>query len=1103
MSTISTLLFTLLVSLSTLLLTAPQIALAESKAIPTAAVAQENKEDSANDLVTVDGKPIDPDYASDLRRRGTDLSLLNPREDYDVWKNAKLPAEDLSIQYPAEGTSLKWVARTPLSAELWFRNQVEDEATKTTYRMVASIEIHAALARAALLRKLGYLVQTPRYYKAISLRFPNETERKDFLVQLAAKTGLYEAKRWVKKVDEEKNEVFLQGVMLEPSTIETPTSFYMAVANPTHLKGRRLYRSLLVPFCLMAIPENASAYSWEGLKIVNESLIFTHKYATAFLETNLDDVRWITERIARLSRADWKEILVAGHYPSDLVELYVEKVISQRNDYVAATGVASRLPRDIRKLEVRRLVNNATVKDSKVTQEHYADSPLRYTHGMPDSFLKFDAIKSYFKIELGSSALGQLTRAINKELEVSSPQDLWTKHLSKLQRKAQEFGHNNPGKPYIVPVTPWGGITGGFGVSATRSLVTGSYFGFESSDFKVNLVDQASERARIGIFIGIDGLPKVLPSFSSNVSLIRSYVHSRPVPSIEVAEKTPWKDIDVKGFMRGLGEMLKVSTADSAAARKKEMGESLTKFFENLKEDEAFTISDIISLDEDVTLSIPLTTLLGLEPVSYNSSLVFGAHARQAVIQRTTFVRENGLIKIYVQGINSKAAGLSFDLNFWTNIVKLSAEKKWGRARTRAYHLEEKPTDDDQLMKNVLAVKGILMANRTELLEEFPYRYLDHKTELRVDNGKFLFWQWTTLEESHRVKLQPEAKQITKADGSKETINPKLFERTLFSHRILERSGRNYYAFVGDILDGASQKVKVLKPGLLTTNAGSNPKDSFWGSARWMNTRTDADVTRGAEGKLVTTVQNFWAGWHLPKTDLLQLIDVINMQTANLGIGVDLIKADTFMDLDELELYEIRSTLIAYQAAVDKLSPTLMVKDARPCQTLGCDSFSSRDKEVVEKLLIPLYGEEKFKEYCDTERNNGPGEERTRSIGQRYNGVNYECLMPWMKNVLELRRQSRDKPEEKIVWTNRLIHLLSANLQLDALVQALGRGNLFFQVKISGFRSGDENGDTADYTSSSVGNYNAASGTGIFDEFIKNHKITGSEMNASYLSEGN
>lgn len=549
-------LFAIVGTISILVVLSPHQAFAEAKAIPTTAIELKNNESPASDLL-LNGQPLDADRAADLRKQGKDLSLMNPVAN-DIWSDAKLSAVDQGDRhYPADNSSplIEFKSIMPLNPEGWYRTQVEatgEDGQVRFYRMLMSLQTHQALMRAALLRKLGYPIQSPRWYRQVRVKFANADERKKFISEIPVQAGLVDNKRWVLNDGEKDGIVVLQDVMLEPSTITVPTSFYMGNMLATHLKGRRTMRALLVPFTIVDVPESVNMYAWEAAQLINESIIFTHKYADAFQETTLDDVKWAVERMARLSKEDWREIVRAGKYPADIEAIIFEKTIARRNNLIAYSKVQNRLSPELRKFSYNKNVNIGSVQQGKVTQEIYEGYALRFTHGDPESPLKTDDIVRFLKIESQSAGIKQLASMVNEKLELF-PMDKLLQNRSEELRK-QFFDHirTNPTKPFVQPVSTWGGPIGGISFNASRSIVTGSYFGDQSSDFKVSLVDQVSAGARVGYFLGVDGYPNVFPGLGANLSVIRSYVHVRPIPSMEAADKKSWSDLYVPKFMKNL-----------------------------------------------------------------------------------------------------------------------------------------------------------------------------------------------------------------------------------------------------------------------------------------------------------------------------------------------------------------------------------------------------------------------------------------------------------------------------------------------------------------------------------------------------------------------
>ena len=176
-------------------------------------------------------------------------------------------------------------------------------------------------------------------------------------------------------------------------------------------------------------------------------------------------------------------------------------------------------------------------------------------------------------------------------------------------------------------------------------------------------------------------------------------------------------------------------------------------------------------------------------------------------------------------------------------------------------------------------------------------------------------------------------------------------------------------------------------------------------------------------------------------------------------------------------------------------------KDGGMRRMFGWDDYSGNDKEIVEKILIPLYGQARFDDFCLAQKLSG-GENSGTAKGNSYRGVDYECIMPWMWEVLALRRKFPEDREERVKWATRMMSYLDKNAELSRLINYLGKENIFYQLKISGFRTRDENGDTADYKSSTIGTFNTKDKAGVFRDFATDFQIMSSEMNASYLSEG-
>jgi hypothetical protein len=172
------------------------------------------------------------------------------------------------------------------------------------------------------------------------------------------------------------------------------------------------------------------------------------------------------------------------------------------------------------------------------------------------------------------------------------------------------------------------------------------------------------------------------------------------------------------------------------------------------------------------------------------------------------------------------------------------------------------------------------------------------------------------------------------------------------------------------------------------------------------------------------------------------------------------------------------------------------------------DIFAPRSVVDVVRTMIAIEGREDLDRWCSK-----PSRRikdlllRIDTHTETENGKRYTflCLKPWMKQALRLRRKLLKKPlsspEAQIRWTNRVLSMLEREMELAKLLRWIDRDDFFFQIRVSGFRTQDENGD-AEYLSDSIGTFNERSGAGAFREFAAKYGIMANELYARYLSDG-
>jgi hypothetical protein len=1013
----------------------------------------------AVDLI-YENSPIDRDQAVDLISQGVDISVLEPAPS-DAWQTSALTANEATSDFPADGAALTFQERMP-SANGMLRSRVSAESGDN-FQLIASLDAHAAMARSALLRKLGYPVSTPKRYAALTIKFQSIADREAYLDSLSDST-LTARKRWVKSAPDDRAEVTLQDVVLERSRIDVPM-YHWGIVAQSNLKGRRVVRALIVPLALLDINESVNLFSWEAGKIVNNAIVMNHAYSDSFAETTYQDGRWIARKLAALTRQDWESIIKAGGYPDDVAALLVEKAVARRDHIVDMFDLKAP------KIAFNRKITTGAVKKGKLTQADYDGYALRFSYGDPDSPLRASEIWRYLLLEGLSTGVADLAKLANSTiLSFSDQGDVLKAHQQQLLKEAVEHHEKYPGTPYSVPLRTWGGPLAGYTLSASRNVVTGTYNG---SDSKVQLVDSLSVGGAVGWFAGLEGIKKFAPTGSANLIVQKNFLHVRPVADMKNALKTDWKELFVPGFMESLVKILQADpTEDQAVAAQR-----FKDFLDKLKDGEMIVVTDALVPSVRAGVSIPIPIIMNPALAFLNPSAGASIGSAATFLNRVTLLRTGEGVQVYVQDSSQGSFEVELSLNWFVNVARFAHTNKTGAAKTKAFLLNDDPGVQNKQRLLGLALKALLKNSNSELLEDSFQEY-KLKHDLSAVTNKFTvpFYTWVGLEEAHRVKVQP-------------PDHPEA-ERTLFSHRMVSTRGFEAFTFFSDA-------VSLLTKGYGKINAPSgstNPANAFMGHAIWTSVESEAETTESSPTEPMTTIEQHYGGWILSKEHLDKILDILEGEAMSLNLDRHLVRRDEFGDVKNLEMYEILGTLLAYPSGIKHVSETI---------------YELKSVKDVVRKLIEVEGERDLEAWCKKPmRHFMDAVFRVDSWVEHEGGerIVYDCLKPWMKDLLKARRQvlRREKPlepEEKVKLTTKLMRSLNRHMQVPKLLAWLGKENFFFQIKVSGFRTNDENGDS-EYISDSVGTVDPGLGAGVFKEFGYRYDISSNELYARYLSEG-
>jgi len=1071
---------------------------AESVSIPLNVVKK-----PASDLVSANGTVLDVGQAASMAQAGQDLSILNPQEN-KMWQNQKYPLTDAT--QPREKAVLYQSPEAQLPFTFMARVQ-SGSNPELFYRLSLSRMTHTTLMRSALLKKLGYYVPTPQYSKNLRMYFKSEDEKKDFL-KLAQETMIsdFESRGWITEDDTKNHSLVFSDAVLEPATADYFDIQWGYAPDPNdpgqvsvvqRFSRYRAYRALIIPFSLVDIPESVNRFSPKFASVLSSHIVITHPAAESFSACAYEDARWLLRRLNQLSEQDFMEIVKAGAFPQELESLIYAKLVYRANNAMELFNLSK--PWKLPSLTINS--PSGLVKDGKVTKELVPGYPQRFAHGDRESPFKDGDFERYLGIRGRTAAIATAIAHLNEKLDLLSVSDLANNRRMDIQNKIIQHIANSPEKPLYQTVEAWGGPVGGFNLAATRHVTTGTYYG---SSAAIQLVDNVSVAARLGFFMALDGIPKVTPFGGANIMIQRDYTHVRPLLSITEGSKVSWKDLVIPKHMRNLSDVLaKEKTSDGKY--------SVDAMLNDLRDGEVFTITDSVTLAGYAQISSSLDVLMGISPLGFMNSVSVGVDGSRAILRQTSFMRTAQGIQVFVREQNNKVFGLTFDLNYFVNIMNIRASTNVGDLHTDAFVIDYSPAmadnvdsskTDQKFVKDLTetrenlrpALIGLFRGNDTELLySRFKYQKFEISHELKTKElrSKFLAMRYSSFNEDHLLKI------LYPANADAPELDPKDEEVILFSNKRGELVGRDLLGFATDWLEAIINKKFSNAKADLGASDDPNPANTPFGKAYWRIVNTESDLSpQGTQYPNVAVLQHVWGGWHLNSKKFLNLLDEIQGQFKNTPLAsYRLIEPEAFATTTAINFYRINAQLSVLPGGLDKIRDLLIQPDSEGKPLPKENFLGNLAKKLSEKIGRPARvgdkeffldlvtilgnGDQKaglaaYTNQCQQNAQGGagkPGEIDTGvpHTGLWWNGTYYDCLDMWTRKLIDLSgKYPKDDKAAQVRWTTDVLYILDQQIPLPQLLQYLGESNYVFVVRINGFREGDEDGDL-EFFSNSLG----------------------------------
>lgn len=1110
---------------------------AESVSIPLKTVKK-----PAADLLASDGTPLDVGQAASLAQKGTDLSLLNPAENR-LWQNQKNTAQNLGENtFPSAETGVKWFSDEAQLPFTYMGRVQSRENPNLYYRFSLSRFSHTTLMRAALLRKLGYFVPTPKYYRRLRVTFANETEKNDFMIRVQdAMTSDFESRGWILENDKTGHSLVFSDALLEVQTadyFDIQWGYAPDPSEPSQLavvqsfSRNRAYRALIIPYGLVDVPESVNRFSPKFGAVLSGHVVLTHPSAESFSAVTFEDARWLVRRLAALSEADLREIVREGYFPPQLEPLITAKLLYRVNNafelFAVKPATVLRLP----SLDITTA--DGLIQNGKVMKEFVPGYPQRFSHGDRESPFKDGDFQRYLGTRAKSSLITTVLGQINERLQLLKVSDLASQRRETIKQRVIEHIKTKPWEPLYQQVEAWGGPVAGFNVNAARHITTGTYYG---SNAAIQMVDNLSVQGSLGWFLAVDGVPNITPMGGANVMILRDYTHVRPVLSIEEGSKAKWDSLMVPNFMTKLSKVLTSDALIAGQNADDPKRHPLDAFLSELRDGEVFTITDSVALSLYAQVATSFDVLMGITPLSFLNSVSLSGDASRVILRQTSIMRTGQGVQVMVRSQKGSMFGLTMDVNYFVNLVKIRAQTQKNELKTDAFVIDYDPgksemVETDSQVPSVqkfletrrnlrMTLLALFKDNDTELLySKFKYQKfeIDHLLKTKELRSRVLVWKMANFTEDHELKIRyprsPEAPNL----------DPKNEEITLFAHKKGELKGRDFLSMLTDLfaaLLNRTTKAQIM----LDSIDDPNPANTPYGSAEWRIVTTEGDLTKNpAGGKRypdIAVVQHVWGGWKLKQKEFFKLIDEIQSQFAGTKVAsYRLIEKEAFSTVKSVDFYRITANLSVLPGGISRLRDLLLQPefDGRPApvaplllrmaqslsEKIGGYKARANDKEAYRDLLT-IIGNGSYDKglgKCNMayeEAHNNREHGNNGNPGAWINGTYYDCMMPWLDKLLVLARQyPKNDAKARVRWTTNVLWVLEEQIPLPQLLKFLKEENYVFVVRVNGFRTGDEDGDL-EFFSNTLGDpkQNLDYASGLISMFATKTRISPIELDRS------
>jgi hypothetical protein len=821
----------------------------------------------ATDL-SYQGQQLSPERAHQLvLEQNLDLSSLDPLPGSNIWRanSVGLPLlnDDLGLGPQSEvNYDAALTSRLGLMRFTGYHNDAP-----ITFAL--GKKAHNILLRKNLLRKLGYIVPTIQWLPKLKINFSSKIDKELFINALSDKT-IASSDRWI--IGQGEHFLILQDVLaMSPKN----DIYNLALGTfPSNLvQGRRLLRSLYLPLALVDIPESMNSFSWQAGRVVLENLKLYH---SPDLDNSygpgVEDARWITKQISKLTRNDWQEIVEHSAFPTPVAKLLIEKLISRRNHLNQLLSLS--LPELSFSPEVTLLPD---LKDGEIVTEKFPGFASRFAYGDPESPFSATEISHFFLSEGIGALISNAVGAINSlPLMGVDEEGKVQEHFAALFEEHGPFER--------APLGAFAFPTASGNLILSREVVAGSYMGTSN---RVQLVDTIGAQVEAGVFVGVEGLPDTAGlSLRGTLFYHRTYSHIRPLKTLKQATKTPFKNM--------LVPLLKRQAARNLEAPDSELTNALS---EVLGVGDSLIITDTLGGGVGVQANITLSGMAFYDPRLLK--LYAGVDTARLQVSRLHITRvDEDTVHIYKDRGQAGQKSFSLKLNSYVPLISFRTRKTSAKAQVRYVSLEFSG-DKEEVKDNTSLLNQVLLTHETdELMQKHPPYIVEHDVTEKVRQLNPLLWRLGRIKSFDQI-------DVAHPTGAK--LN---FSRR-YDAKISGLDLENYAR------EAVSLAIELIwdKDIDLTSTESINPGLTIFGKSKSSIFTTEIQHSNnGAVNEWHTTLKLVDAGWKASKSALKKDVAAINKR-----FDAEIIPPLAIRDTDKILLHQTSFDLTINNRGCQKL----------------------------------------------------------------------------------------------------------------------------------------------------------------------------------------